>query len=443
MTADILLEPISDAHFTVSTDLDGDGDVYDNEDSSDEHSGELDQTVRVPPREVHRDSDLFAEEEISGDAEEDDLFPTTAHAIPEVTRMAAIDVPSPSPPPPDGYTIMNRRPVGWKSTVREVTNEDAVSLEFSSPSNDFTSPTHQGRTFSARTVSGNTPLTVKGRTVSGAMQYAMHAASDSSRPAGSSGAPHSNLQDGSGGQRGQIGAEELGKVERESSALGLQVGAVQQDEEIWMSYVRQQLAALFPGFFNPSQHSDQSTSMSEASAIMSRARAENQAQGAVHGTDEVREVTLLNEHQSVQEPRAIFLGQESSQKREALGWDVIQDKGHRRPWDQNRGLPNLSVKEEIGGMRDEIERLREVVSGLASGMVGPPPQSSHPIPVSISNEVEVELGTQSENDGGIPVADAGAKNLRSGKGDEDMSETNGAHSPKVSFLASLSPRNGL
>ena len=124
--------------------------------------------------------------------------------------------------------------------------------------------------------------------------------------------------------------------------MGYTVASAQDDEEIWMSYVREQLNTLFPDFFDTPDMSPPSLSYSPDSS------ADVSIDSVPGSTGQDRDVESDNPLDS-----------------ENRGWEVIQRGGHRRAWDETR-LPN--VKREIGGMREEIERLRGLVSGLASQM---------------------------------------------------------------------------
>ena len=337
-TMDILLEPV---------DIGPPGDERGEED---EDLFGRDDTIRLDPGSLAR---LQGRNRTPLEDEDDDLFPSTATPLPEPVEFDATRVPLPRSPSPAVDRIIPGPPLGWKSTLPSLARDDGPPA----PPNNMTDAQalpdlgsampHRPdeRKFTARTVSGSQPLKVKGRTVSGAMQYAMHRATESTLPA-----PHSTVKllepppDNTGDN------EATDAPLPPTVPLGLEeVSTVQQDEEIWMSYVRQQLAPLFPDFFDPNKHSQPINS--PQSEIMVRAR-EQETTEMDHGNEQ-------------------DVAEQSDAGPEAIGWDVIQDRGHRRPWTFNPRVPSVAnVKDEIGGMRDEIERLREVVSGLANGMRG-------------------------------------------------------------------------
>jgi hypothetical protein len=92
--------------------------------------------------------------------------------------------------------------------------------------------------------------------------------------------------------------------------IGEGVEGLGGEEEAWMGYVRQQLNTLFPDYFDESFE-------------------------AVEGGE--RSMSSISSNELSTPPLAL-----------------------------GRGVPN--VRQEIGGLRDEIERLRDVVSGLAEGI---------------------------------------------------------------------------
>jgi len=139
-------------------------------------------------------------------------------------------------------------------------------------------------------------------------------------------------EDGEGYQ-----VEGYSMAEIRDSVVGL---TDQESDEIWMSYVRQQLGTLFPDFFHrDSSHAEY---------------------------DEMND--SFNPLPSPYDP--IVVGQERE-------WGLVRDGAHHRPIEESThmalqarngmiGVPN--VRQEISGLKEEIERLRGVVGGLASGM---------------------------------------------------------------------------
>lgn len=193
-------------------------------------------------------------------------------------------------------------------------------------------------------------MIIGGRTISGAMQYAMHpdistgveeyvGGISSHVRSRSDGIrfdqtdlfdPTSGVGDSSNDSQSEIGdascIETSHQNEGDFSMEEIQnsvVGLTDQDQdEVWMQYVRNQLGTLFPDFFN----------------------------------------------EPVEEGDHVGTGGEN------VGWAMVQDGAHRRPMTfapvadegQRGDVPN--VREELHGLRDEIERLRGVVGGLAEGL---------------------------------------------------------------------------
>lgn len=119
-----------------------------------------------------------------------------------------------------------------------------------------------------------------------------------------------------------------------SSVVGL---TDQANDEVWMSFVRQQLGTLFPDFFQPD-------------------------------ADDTSALDVPNESVGFGSLDARVPG---SSGQGSDGWEMVQDGAHHRPMTMMRqgeygSVPN--VREEISGLREEIERLRGVVGGLASGL---------------------------------------------------------------------------
>jgi hypothetical protein len=99
-------------------------------------------------------------------------------------------------------------------------------------------------------------------------------------------------------------------------------GIVGDGDEAWMGFVRAQLNTLFPDFFDPNAHQDE--------------------EGEVGGDVSVSTIASSD---LTTPPIGTRLGP-------GLG--------------MGRGVPN--IRSEIGGLTEEIERLRGVVSGVADGM---------------------------------------------------------------------------
>jgi hypothetical protein len=97
---------------------------------------------------------------------------------------------------------------------------------------------------------------------------------------------------------------------------GFGEGIMPDEDEAWMGYVRAQLNTLFPDYFDPTEE----------------AREEGEGGGDIS-------VSTISSSELISPPGRLGLG---------------------------RGVPN--VRSEIGGLSEEIARLRGVVSGLAEGM---------------------------------------------------------------------------
>jgi hypothetical protein len=128
-----------------------------------------------------------------------------------------------------------------------------------------------------------------------------------------------------------------------SSVVGM---TDQSNDEVWMSYVRQQLGTLFPDFF----------------------QAAGDDQDPSHGVDAYGPRHARHKSASVDGGGPLGEGQGEA-KSAQVGWAMVQDGAHHRPMSAMREgefgcVPN--VREEISGLREEIERLRGVVGGLAS-----------------------------------------------------------------------------
>jgi hypothetical protein len=124
--------------------------------------------------------------------------------------------------------------------------------------------------------------------------------------------------------------------------VGGKDGIMPDEDEAWMGYVRAQLNTLFPDYFDPNE--------------------ETQEEG--EGGGDVSVSTISSN-------------------------DLISPPG-RLP----RGIPN--VRSEIGGLSEEIARLRGVVSGLAEGMraqngpgaVGSSDVEAKPLPVETKDDAD-------------------------------------------------------
>jgi len=128
-------------------------------------------------------------------------------------------------------------------------------------------------------------------------------------------------------------------------------GIVEDGDEAWMGYVRAQLNTLFPDFFDPNTHAGE----------------EGEEGGDVS-------ISTIASSDLTTPPIGTRLGP-------GLGLGV------------GRGVPN--IRSEIGGLSEEIERLRGVVSGLAEGMraaqLAPDVGGGVEMPLSDEGDMEAEV----------------------------------------------------
>nr|KIR85148.1 hypothetical protein I308_04399 [Cryptococcus tetragattii IND107] len=168
-------------------------------------------------------------------------------------------------------------------------------------------------------------------------------------------------------------------VEEEEDRLRFQVSTTQDEDEVWMAYVRQQLGVLFPDFFStdPSQlaRSAESAKLETTSIRSQDDHEEGEGNMSVRSTSGVREVG--NESFSHFPGDTSFTTATSSTEDSSLSLATPPPTG--RPLHGHNlgtmmggigamGVPN--VREEISGLREEIMRLRGVVRGLAEELRG-------------------------------------------------------------------------
>lgn len=278
--------------------------------------------------------------------EGEDLFPDTSVPITRHSHGDPTLVPLP-PSPVVKPSIPSRKPKGWISTLPSTDSDHSSTVELNarSSSNEGRKGS-SGRRVSARLPSGPSPLRIGGRTISGVMQYAMHQDTMSHHEGTSpildatnekqgdvsvehrlepldtrDGRAHQAVDDvddtsGSGPTTisDEVNEEESSMEEIRNSVIGL---TDQDQDEVWMQYVRNQLGTLFPDFFHESTTTD---TVEQANSVI---------QSGSHGRPDVS------------------------------GWT----QGGQI---DGGGVPN--VREEIHGLKDEIERLRGVVGGLAEGL---------------------------------------------------------------------------
>ncbi|WVW87047.1 hypothetical protein I302_109103 [Kwoniella bestiolae CBS 10118] len=172
---------------------------------------------------------------------------------------------STSPKPPHRYPIANRRLKGWISSLnhpRAVSSLSNQDITLTPPRSSSTSDLPRGRISSVHV--HQQPSIPGGRRISGAMQYAFQSQSQSRGPPGQVD-DESQVIDGDGDQGGNDEREEdteevIGLAQEqlspeEEARIRYEVGLSQDQDEIWMEYVRNQLSSLFPDFFgaDPSQ----------------------------------------------------------------------------------------------------------------------------------------------------------------------------------------------
>jgi len=208
-------------------------------------------------------------------------------------------------------------------------------------------------------VVSTTQRTQSGRRVSSALQYAMDPHPDVDLHAGASERVVSGESDASldlayyQEMVNEVMAgrdEDIEEIPWDSS-LGFEgqlpdlvddQGIVGDEDEAWMGYVRAQLNTLFPDFFDPSTNG------------------EDEWGGDVS-------ISTIASSDLTTPPTGTRLGH-------GLG----------------RGVPN--IRSEIGGLTEEIERLRGVVSGLAEGMRAAQlaPEVERGADVSLNDKEEIE-----------------------------------------------------
>lgn len=136
-------------------------------------------------------------------------------------------------------------------------------------------------------------------------------------------------------------------------------GIVGDEDEAWMGYVRAQLNTLFPDYFDATARED--------------------GEGEGEGEGDVSISTIASSDLATP-PIGTRLGP-------GLGMGM------------GRGVPN--IRSEIGGLTEEIERLRGVVSGLAEGM-----RAAQLAPEVGSGEGEVPAIAPIDSDEGSEIPEA-------------------------------------
>ncbi|KAK8849778.1 hypothetical protein IAR55_005114 [Kwoniella newhampshirensis] len=332
-----------------------------------------------------------------------------------------------TPPQPPSQTtkttkhiLANRRPLGWISSLSNprILSDHPPNL---SPKGGLTPPRSisiasgrpRPRISSVHSQGGSTGGSGRGRRVSGAMQYAF--ASRSSLDAALD-EPYCDDEDQTGQEQddaveGDRSTEYLTREEEQQ--VRYEVGSSQDQDEVWMAYVRQQLGALFPDFFpaEPNElvqasprardqavdEDDEEGDQDDTALFQGRALAHTPSN--TDGGPVIQTPTrTAHDH-----PSTILLTTTSSSTTEDSPL-FSPSQNHRNTVVGATTVPN--VRNEIGELRDEIERLRSVVGGLAEGMRGASGPGSGPgagkRPVDrASLEVDMSDGTVGKETKGV------------------------------------------
>lgn len=171
--------------------------------------------------------------------------------------------------------------------------------------------------------------------------------------------------------------EEEEAIEPEENRLRFQVLTTQDEDEIWMAYVRQQLGMLFPDFFStdPDQlaRSAESAGLEGITTQPQDDDEEGEGNTSARSTSRVQQVG--NDPFSPSAGDTSFTTATSSTEDSSLSLATPPptgrpDHGHSlgRMMGGMGGMGVPNVREEISGLRDEIMRLRSVVGGLAEGL---------------------------------------------------------------------------
>nr|XP_031857986.1 uncharacterized protein CI109_006609 [Kwoniella shandongensis]KAA5525058.1 hypothetical protein CI109_006609 [Kwoniella shandongensis] len=273
---------------------------------------------------------------------------------------------SSSPGPVAKHTIPNRRPKGWISSL---TNPRILS------DHEANIPPQSGVDYTQRSVSARSGPRARvssvhahsqGRRISGAMQYAFVSAPSQASPA----AALVNENEHDSRQNEDPTSEGGGFLSmEEEQQVRYDVGIAQDQDEVWMAYVRQQLGALFPDFF-----SAEPTELGGAPQIVD-AGSESEIDQEMGDHTGVSPGTGTD-FQNLETPtrgtnnrRLDALGSSTTSTTSTEDSPLITPPP--RQTILRSGLPTVpNVRDEIGGLREEIERLRSVVSGIAEGMRG-------------------------------------------------------------------------
>lgn len=212
------------------------------------------------------------------------------------------------------------------------------------------------------------------------------------------------------------GGEET--VEQEEYRLRFQVSTAQDEDEIWMAYVRQQLGVLFPDFFptDPDQlaRSAESAGLEGVSTQPQDDDEEDEGNTSARSSSSVQEAgndiispsagdTSFTTATSSTEDSSLSLATPPSTSRPGHGHSLGRMMGGMG----EIGVPN--VREEISGLRDEIMRLRSVVGGLAEGLRG-----------EVAEMTEMEEDDQDQQDAYIRGPEGGTEDSAGNLIEEDI-----------------------
>ncbi|WWC66006.1 uncharacterized protein I303_108628 [Kwoniella dejecticola CBS 10117] len=404
---------------------------------------------------------------------------THHHSIQDPAEIALpVSSPSTQPPPPplpslesstkkpkatspmQRFPIPNRRPKGWISSLshpRAVSSLNNQVLHFTPPRSSSTSDVPHSNSDPIEPVSAHAPRDYQhqlhnqyqhpargrlssvrvdqqhasGRRVSGAMQYAFQLQSAANIYAHQSGEEESEghgsdgnedggeIDDnGDGPYDGALGSESIQALSpSEEARIRYEVGLSQDQDEVWMEYVRNQLSALFPDFFgaDPAQLANidfapysgamQGGVYGEYDGVDENVNEDEDVdegeyqEGSIDGSviihrgpsgdyNDQEDMVRTNDHRQEGGHNSPSIGR-GTRDRFGLGnQDVFSTPNDRSltttsstdisslptpPLRSNaemlRGnvvLPN--VRDEFSGLREEIERLRSFVGGLAVGL---------------------------------------------------------------------------
>jgi hypothetical protein len=267
------------------------------------------------------------------------MSPLTSRSSTPPTPLTGLTIPSPGPGDDFKSIPLPPSPSGPKD-LPETPIEDVVVQPADIPLPPSPKSIKQGLPFRRPRISNpldrvvsSTQRTSSGRRVSSALQYAMHpdADPDTEPETAPDDSPDIDLAyyQQMVSEARSASDEEIDEIPTWDSSLGFggQVpdlvgdeGIVGDADEAWMGYVRAQLNTLFPDYFDAT------------------------AQEYGEGEGDVSISTIASSDLATP-PIGTRLGP---------GMGV------------SRGVPN--IRSEIGGLSEEIERLRGVVSGLAEGM---------------------------------------------------------------------------